>query len=270
MHSEFHSPCERRVDGDRITELIPSREWLSGRVSGNRGPDVNPLVKSPMGFYPPALPRHMQRDHLHDRNREHSLYDPANPGFATYVRVTRRRHTNDLASELAVARRRHELREAEIAKESVESELKNELLDVRSRGLRNAMASRSRMQQLAASQRAAEREGMSMAHGRSATVETRARPGSAPPAWASAGGPLATESRMLAARATELERRIHVLATTPSIHAVNSALGGAPTAAVPPLAPRGRPSAPSPATPASRTKFTTRAGWPVHDNYYDA
>ena len=73
--TDWHSPCERRIDGDRVTELIPSREWLSGRVAGNRGPDVNPLVTHPQGFYPPALPRHKARDHLHDRNREHALYD---------------------------------------------------------------------------------------------------------------------------------------------------------------------------------------------------
>lgn len=126
MGRDYHSPCERRVDGDRITELIPAREWLSGRQPGNRGPDTNPLVAHPEGFYPPQLPRHKQRDHLHDRNREHSLYDPANPGLATYVRVTRRRHGNpwDRNKEAELRKERLALREAEVAKEEIAAEVR--------------------------------------------------------------------------------------------------------------------------------------------------
>jgi hypothetical protein len=53
-------------------------------------------------FYPPALPRHASRDHLHDRNRGLSASDPANPGLQTYVRVTRRRFTGNVQAETAV------------------------------------------------------------------------------------------------------------------------------------------------------------------------
>jgi hypothetical protein len=141
---DWFTPNERRIDGDRITELIPSREWLSGREPGNRGPDVNPLVPSSSKYYPPVLPRHMRRDHLHDRNREHALFDSANPGLASYVRVTRRRR-NDPVAETALARSRQETREAELAKERDEVRTANELLELRSQGLRKAMAQKSRL-----------------------------------------------------------------------------------------------------------------------------
>ena len=35
------------------------------------------------------LPRTCYRDHLHDNTRAHAVFDPANPGITTYVRVTR-------------------------------------------------------------------------------------------------------------------------------------------------------------------------------------
>ena len=64
-------PCERRVDGDRITELIPASEWLAQK-------DANTLLMDQEGVYPPRLPRHKERDHMHDRNRETSIFDPSN------------------------------------------------------------------------------------------------------------------------------------------------------------------------------------------------
>ena len=90
-----HSPCERRLDGDRVTEMIPASEWLSRN-------DINPLQTTYKAYYPPALPRHSSRDHLHDRNREFSASDPANPGLQTYVRVTRRRFNGNAQAEAAV------------------------------------------------------------------------------------------------------------------------------------------------------------------------
>jgi len=79
-------PCERRTDGDRITELVPVHEWLSdpnGNQLIRRGPDAEILP----GHL--QLPRTQYRDHLHDRNRENSVVDTANPGITTYVRVSR-------------------------------------------------------------------------------------------------------------------------------------------------------------------------------------
>ena len=55
-----HVPCERRVDGERVTELIPAREWLSRQ-------DANMLRPDERKVFPPALPRYGSRDHLHDR-----------------------------------------------------------------------------------------------------------------------------------------------------------------------------------------------------------
>lgn len=178
LQTDFHQPCERRVDGSRVTEMIPGREWLTGRPAGQRGPDVNPLVPDPQNIFPPGLPYHLTRDHLHDRNREvsalsqfiralpirssdayvpsrvradacavpqNALFDHANPGLATYVRVTRRRHCNDPHAEAALHRKRMELREFEVERERMESKMANELLEARSQSVRKAMAQRSRL-----------------------------------------------------------------------------------------------------------------------------
>jgi hypothetical protein len=140
--TDWHSPSERRIDGDRVTEMVPAREWLRGR-SAHKGnlDDVNPLVAHNQNHYPPSLPRGMARDHLHDRNREHSLYNKANPALPTYVRVTRRR--GDDQHEAALSNTRMQARRAEIAKEQVEAIDANHLLQMRSAGIRAAMARRT-------------------------------------------------------------------------------------------------------------------------------
>lgn len=134
-----HEVYERRVDGDRITEMIPAREWLT------RGKDMNPLQKSQgMGsFYPPALPRHASRDHLHDRNREMCVFDSANPGLEAYVRVTRRR-INDPKAEMELTRTRKSRVREHFAAEQEEARNANELLELRSQNLRHLIAARSR------------------------------------------------------------------------------------------------------------------------------
>ena len=81
--SQDPGPCERRVDGDRVTEMVPAGEWLAQAKK-------NGMILDPDGVYPPRLPRHQERDHLHDNTRAHAVFDPANPGLTTYVRVTRR------------------------------------------------------------------------------------------------------------------------------------------------------------------------------------
>jgi len=130
------SIVERRVDGDRVTELWPARDWV-------KRPDANPLVVDEKSLQPPALPRHSMRDHLHDRNREQTLFDSANPGLTTYVRVTRRRMPTE-AEEQAVraanikAHRMHEEREAAEAAEA------NELLELRSMGIRAVITERDK------------------------------------------------------------------------------------------------------------------------------
>ena len=88
--SSDDAPCERRVDGDRITEMVQADIWLAD-------PNKNFLVRQPgeevdpQGYMPGMLklPRNNYRDHLHDVRREHGIYDPANPGLTSYVRVTR-------------------------------------------------------------------------------------------------------------------------------------------------------------------------------------
>jgi len=125
-------PCERRVDGDRVTEMVPAEEWLAQK-------DANKIVFDPEGYLPPRLPRHKERDHMHDRNRENAVFDPANPGLTQYVRVTRRVHT-DRTEEERLQAARLKAREHDLAWETKDQKEKNEILELRSLGLRTAMA----------------------------------------------------------------------------------------------------------------------------------
>jgi len=127
-------PCERRVDGERVTEMLPAQLWL------NRD-DANKLQHRADG--PPVLPRHQARDHLHDRNREQSLFDPASPGVTTYVRATRRRLPSPDSEQqqrnaLAARQRDQHLREQREAEEA------NELLELRSMGIKAMMNERQK------------------------------------------------------------------------------------------------------------------------------
>ena len=138
VSTDWHSPNERRLDGDRVTEMVPAREWLAGRSRYQQNlAGVNPLTKDPRNHAPPALPRPQQRDHLHDRNREYALFDTANPGLATYVRVTRRRCGDE--TERSVANARTMQRKKEIAREMIEAADANELLELRHKGIQAAM-----------------------------------------------------------------------------------------------------------------------------------
>lgn len=127
---------ERRVDGDRVTELVRAKDWLAAH-GDSRGPEVNPLVHDAKMDKPPALPMYLSRDHLHDRNRQNALYDPANPGLETYVRVTRRRAPPEteafLAQECAERVKRWQAEEAQATSEAFE------LLELRSLGVRAAI-----------------------------------------------------------------------------------------------------------------------------------
>ena len=122
---------ERRVDGDRVTELIPTSEWLAHK--GKNG-----MLGDPEKTVPPRLPRYAERDHLHDVTREHAVFDPANPGLTTYVRVTRRIN-KDRAAEEALQAERMRQREADLEAEARDAAEKNELLELRSLGIRAAM-----------------------------------------------------------------------------------------------------------------------------------
>ena len=124
-------PCERRVDGDRITEMIPTAEWLAQK-------NKNQLNLDPDKVMPPRLPRYRERDHLHDVTRENAVFDPANPGLTTYVRVTRRINT-DRQKEDELQRTRLQQRKADLEWEARDQIEKNEILELRSLGLRTAM-----------------------------------------------------------------------------------------------------------------------------------
>ena len=124
-------PCERRVDGDRVTEMVPAGEWLAQAKK-------NGIVFDPDQIYPPRLPRHSERDHLHDNTREHAVFDPANPGLTTYVRVTRRVHS-DHAVEDALQQARKDATKRDLEWEAKDQAEKNEILELRSLGLRSAM-----------------------------------------------------------------------------------------------------------------------------------
>mmetsp|Transcript_8174 Transcript_8174/g.21374 ORF Transcript_8174/g.21374 Transcript_8174/m.21374 type:complete len:237 (-) Transcript_8174:472-1182(-) len=125
-------PCERRVDGERVTELVPAHDWM-------KRSDANQLKPTKAG--PPALPRHAARDHLHDRNRERALYDPASPGVETYVRATRRRLPTEAAEQ--EARNAHFARQRNLAlQQEREAAEANELLELRSMGIRTGFNAR--------------------------------------------------------------------------------------------------------------------------------
>jgi len=139
--TDWHSPNERRIDGEKVTDMIPGAEWLAGRskAQGNLA-EVNPLIADYHKQYPPALPRGLQRDHLHDRNREHSLFDPATPALPVYVRVSRRRA--DTAGELEVAKARQARRTEEMMQQRQEAAKGDELMRMRSRAIHEAMERR--------------------------------------------------------------------------------------------------------------------------------
>lgn len=129
-------PCERRVDGGRVTEYVVANDWLSGTAKGQRDSSLNPLVTSDNAM--PKLPMYMSRDHLHDRNREFvGEFDPARPGLQTYVRVTRRRAPPEIEAQLARERLERAALDEELAAKEVAE--RNELLELRSMGVRTAI-----------------------------------------------------------------------------------------------------------------------------------
>lgn len=132
-------PCERRTDGDRITELIPVTEWLNDKTANQliRRPGDAEILPNML-----QLPRTKHRDHMHDRNREHSAIDTANPGITTYVRVSRRvsqEKGESTVEEDKLLRRRKELRDEALQQELKLQIEKNEILELRSLGIRTAM-----------------------------------------------------------------------------------------------------------------------------------
>jgi len=131
-----HCPYERRVDGERVTEMLPAREWLARQ-------DKNQLQADEKAQVPPMLPRYSSRDHLHDRNRELCVFDPASPGTMQYIRVTRRRNDDRGAEASQFLQRKDRLLQQQVVEE-MESERANELLELRSQGIRTLLAARSR------------------------------------------------------------------------------------------------------------------------------
>ena len=134
---------ERRVDGDRTTEVLPAGEWLM-REDANRFEMTGVDGRS----VSPKLPRHSQRDHLSDRNRKHALFDPAHPEITTTVRVTRRQTLEGNSAQQrrdALAKDRQAEKGREImlrqqaertAREAAEA---NELLELYSMGIRGML-----------------------------------------------------------------------------------------------------------------------------------
>ena len=128
--------AERRCDGGRVTELVKAKDWLAMH-GDSRGPEVNPLEPSIKGDMPPALPTYLSRDHLHDRNRQNALFDPAQPGLETYVRVTRRRAPPE--TEAWLAKQCQERMKVWQQKEAIATSEAHELLELRSMGVRSAL-----------------------------------------------------------------------------------------------------------------------------------
>jgi len=130
---------ERYVDGDRTTEIYPASEWMHRA-------DANPLVQQSAA--PPKLPRHSARDHLSDRNRTHSLYDPAQPQVTTVVRVTRRQtmdgcdaesRRNAMIKDQQATTMRDIMRQQQAQQIAAEAAEANELLELYSMGIRGVL-----------------------------------------------------------------------------------------------------------------------------------
>ena len=128
-------PCEHRIDGDRITELVPAEEWLAMK-------NKNALEFDPDKIMPPFLPRHNERDHLKDNLRVNSKFDAANPGVTQYVRVTRRINT-DRAAEDYLQQQRRAARLASLEAEKRDQQEKMEILELRSMGIRAILKKRA-------------------------------------------------------------------------------------------------------------------------------
>ena len=128
----LNHPCERRVDGDRVTMMVPADDWL------NRS-DANQLKVDAKARMAPSLPRHATRDHLHDRNRHRTVIDPASPGTQQYVRVTRRRYPNADLEEAALRQTEARILEAK-RREALAADEANELMELRSMGIKASMA----------------------------------------------------------------------------------------------------------------------------------
>lgn len=135
---------ERRVDGDRYTQFAPASEWLRDKEK-----ESNQLRRTPNNSGPPTLARNSTRDHLSDVNREHVLYDPARPDLPTRVRVTRRTTFDNcsydgkraaFAHEKMEQQMRARQRDADAELEAAEAAEANELLELRSMGIRGVMA----------------------------------------------------------------------------------------------------------------------------------
>jgi len=125
-------PNERRVDGGKVTEMVSVNEWLAD-------PNKNRLVPDPELIDPPHLPAFAYRDHLHDNTRAHGLFDTANPGITTYVRSSRRIVNHDPQAEKQLQQARQQQRRDMVRLEQKDIEEKNEILELRSLGIRAAM-----------------------------------------------------------------------------------------------------------------------------------
>ena len=133
---------ERRVDGDRVTELVPAADWV------NRSERNTFTMKKSS---PPQLPRHSQRDHLSDNFRDKNVYDPAQPQHKAQVRVTRR-STQDgcslgernraLARDAEMEKMRGVQIKQQAARAAAEAAEANELLELHSMGIRGIMSGR--------------------------------------------------------------------------------------------------------------------------------
>jgi len=114
-------------------------EWLNDKTANQliRRPGDAEILPNML-----QLPRTKYRDHMHDRNREHSAIDTANPGITTYVRVSRRvsqEKGESTVEEDKLLRRRKELRDEALQQELKLQIEKNEILELRSLGIRTAM-----------------------------------------------------------------------------------------------------------------------------------
>lgn len=136
-------PNERRVDGGRITGKLQSDIWLND-------PNKNSLTRiSPEADILPnqlKLEYTKERDHLHDNQRANNTVDPAQPGHTQYIYVTRRIDNQDPANERRLMEERRRQQQVELEREAEKAREMNEILELKSLGIRTAMAAFKELQ----------------------------------------------------------------------------------------------------------------------------
>ena len=135
----YSPPCDRRIDGSKVTEFVPAAQWFDQQANSSA---YNHFKRDNKGHYPPSLPRGMSRDHITEMHRKFIAVDNGMHGKDKYVQVTRRRMASP--EQEAAARRcateQLRLHEQRMARDAAEA---RELMELRSLGIRAIVRGRA-------------------------------------------------------------------------------------------------------------------------------